>query len=413
MWDRARHFFFVASLLTVSTSFASAAPPASCAHKFIGTWVYAGGTTVVAPGGIAYPKCAMCVGTQTWTCQGNTYLFSNSGPPGQFSSTLSPDGRQLIGSGVVATRVGGAARDGGSTANKAAATSNTKEHVGDRKDAAPRKPASCSDITGTKNDDGSRMKCPEPKGKKHAKAPATHPLAPPQPPAAPSRRSETPNVEEQLALVDRIGRREEVEIPAPTTPPAPAAAMPSSPPGPTTPAPAIAAPSAPGEPEVISMDPKTCDASVAQEIRDLYARIDAIRRSQPSVGEGPQVNVGSCNSRLRKLFGNFEDLRTYVNLAAYQEERSCLELKINYLRMACQCSKYGLTFSTNEAVQDQTLEAFSAVRRLEIRARNEGIRNPIINRIVTEAADRRDCYNLQTIEMLRDTEHVLERVLAR
>jgi hypothetical protein len=169
------------------TSLASAAPPASCANKFVGTWVYPGGTTVVAPGGIAYPQCAMCVPTQTWTCQGNTYLFSNSGPPGQFSATLSPDGRQLIGGGVVATRVGGAA-PGSGAAGKSAAAPGRKESAGDKKDAAPQKPtrignakppevkpeakpqasaaksspaapadalprrsASCSDITGTSN----------------------------------------------------------------------------------------------------------------------------------------------------------------------------------------------------------------------------------------------------------------------
>lgn len=102
--------FLVAAFLILAASDASAAPPSSCARRFVGTWVYPGGTTVVAPGGIAYPKCPMCVPTQTWTCEGNTYLFSNSGPPGQFSATLSPDGRQLIGSGTVATRVGGAPR---------------------------------------------------------------------------------------------------------------------------------------------------------------------------------------------------------------------------------------------------------------------------------------------------------------
>jgi hypothetical protein len=168
------------SFLTLATSFASAAPPASCAYKFVGTWVYPGGTTVIAPGGVSYPKCAMCVPTQTWTCQGNTYLFSNSGPPGQFSATLSADGRQLIGGGVVATRVGGAAQ-GGNTAKKAP-TPDAKQNPRDKKndtaqktqsvksakapdtstqagvpnaqhppapEAAPRKSASCSDITGT------------------------------------------------------------------------------------------------------------------------------------------------------------------------------------------------------------------------------------------------------------------------
>lgn len=173
----ARQLLLAGTFLTVSIGIASAAPPASCAYKFIGTWAYSGGTTVIAPGGIAYPKCAMCVPTQTWTCQGNTYLFSNSGPPGQFSGTLSSDGRQLISGGIVATRVGGAARGGDATANK---TTGPKERTSDKKDApegkqtrvdnsktsdskaqpstpqpgtlakgVTRNPASCSDITGT------------------------------------------------------------------------------------------------------------------------------------------------------------------------------------------------------------------------------------------------------------------------
>lgn len=102
--------FALGALFSLATT-SALAQPASCAGKFIGTWVYPGGTTVVAPGGMAYPKCPMCVPTQTWTCRGNTYLFSNSGPPGQFSATLTPDGKMAIGStGIVATRVGGAAR---------------------------------------------------------------------------------------------------------------------------------------------------------------------------------------------------------------------------------------------------------------------------------------------------------------
>lgn len=177
MLDRARHFFFVAIFLIGPVGAALAAPPASCAYKFIGTWVYAGGTTVVSAGGVAFPKCAMCVPTQTWTCQGNTYLFSNSGPPGQFSATLSADGRQLISGGIVATRVGGAARGGDTSINKSA---DAKDKTSDKKGAsekqarantaktpetkgqpppsasepaapqgtAPRKSASCSDITG-------------------------------------------------------------------------------------------------------------------------------------------------------------------------------------------------------------------------------------------------------------------------
>jgi hypothetical protein len=151
------HLFLTAGLTVLSASHVTAAPPSSCAQKFIGTWVYPGGTTVVAPGGTAYPKCPMCVPTQSWTCQGNTYLFSNSGPPGQFSATLSADGRQLIGSGSVATRVGGAARGGGNAPAKELEASETKAKANKKVavqqptqlNNATAKSASCSDITGT------------------------------------------------------------------------------------------------------------------------------------------------------------------------------------------------------------------------------------------------------------------------
>ena len=86
---------------------AHAAPPASCAARFVGTWTYSGGTTVVNADGTANPRCPACVSVQTWTCQGNTYLFSNSGPPGQFSATLI-SANQMQGSGIIATRVGAA-----------------------------------------------------------------------------------------------------------------------------------------------------------------------------------------------------------------------------------------------------------------------------------------------------------------
>jgi hypothetical protein len=92
---------------------AAAAPPSSCVCKFVGEWVYPGGSTTVVASGVAYPHCTPCVKVQSWTCSGNTYLFSNAGPPGQFTATLiAPDKMQY--SGGVATRVrAGACSAGG------------------------------------------------------------------------------------------------------------------------------------------------------------------------------------------------------------------------------------------------------------------------------------------------------------
>ncbi len=154
---------FMTVLMILSASSASAAPPSTCAYKFIGTWVYAGGTTVVASGGIAYPKCPMCVATQTWTCSGNTYLFSNSGPPGQFSATLSADGRRLIGSGPVATRVGSAPKPASSTET---ASPKEKPRVRTATARDSQNSSGCSTITGLPGEDNSAP-CPQHNGSVH------------------------------------------------------------------------------------------------------------------------------------------------------------------------------------------------------------------------------------------------------
>ena len=211
-----------AAILAVSLSSASAAPPASCASKFVGTWVYPGGTTVVAPGGMAYPKCPMCVPTQTWTCSGNTYLFSNSGPPGQFSATLSADGRQLIGGGTVATRVGGA--------RVAAAPAPAKQEQQEPAQQQPkqqpartgsRQQANCSDITGTKSGSKLNVNC-KPSGQKIAAAPPPQSQQPPQKPAPAPQTSAapqggTPSAAQQAALagniIDELGKIRSGQIP--------------------------------------------------------------------------------------------------------------------------------------------------------------------------------------------------------
>ena len=107
-WKIGNAFTFAALAATsflVETS-ASAAPPASCAWKFVGTWAWAGGTGRLTADGKAYPTCAMCVAVMTWTCSGNTYIITS---PVYATATLSPDGRTMSGSSGVSTRIGGAA----------------------------------------------------------------------------------------------------------------------------------------------------------------------------------------------------------------------------------------------------------------------------------------------------------------
>ncbi len=166
-------------------------------------------------------------------------------------------------------------------------------------------------------------------------------------------------------------------------------------------------------------DASTCEESIRSLIKTINERIAALMKNEPPFVNGPQVQVGSCTSRLVKLYrvgvvsgpADGVGLTTVASKVANHEERSCLELKKGYLEKACKCAKQGLTFSADEAIQDQTLEAYAAVQKLEKRARDRSIRNPIINKIVMEAASVRDCFSIGTIETFRNTQKTLETIV--
>ena len=68
-----------------------ARPPDSCACKFVGVWSHSAGTTIVRADGTATPQCPLgvCVAAQTWTCDGDRFIFSNgSAAPGEFEGKL-------------------------------------------------------------------------------------------------------------------------------------------------------------------------------------------------------------------------------------------------------------------------------------------------------------------------------------
>ena len=105
------------------------------------------------------------------------------------------------------------------------------------------------------------------------------------------------------------------------------------------------------------------------------------------------------NSILRKYFRN---------LVASREEQSCLALKKEYLEQACKCTQRHLDYSFDDALHDQTFEAYSAIRKKEAEWRDKGILNEKINKWVAKAAEVRDCVNLQTLETLHSTEKALD-----
>jgi hypothetical protein len=100
-----------AVLLGLGSVSAGAAPPASCAQKFVGSWtirVNATGQTypaLVRPNGTVHITCPLCPSEGTWTCNGNTFTSIETSS----TSTLSSDGRTMTGSCCVSTRVGRAA----------------------------------------------------------------------------------------------------------------------------------------------------------------------------------------------------------------------------------------------------------------------------------------------------------------
>lgn len=94
---------------------ADAAPPRSCAAKFVGVWRNAAQNsnwieTRVHANGTATPVCvpqSSCVAVQQWTCEGNVYRFSNDNfGATRWEATLSPDGSRLETGGTVAIRAG-------------------------------------------------------------------------------------------------------------------------------------------------------------------------------------------------------------------------------------------------------------------------------------------------------------------
>lgn len=84
---------------------ALAAPPSSCANKFIGTWQH--GTSNI--GTLTPDGRALCSGNAfcvqgTWTCNGNSLTYTNSA--GTYVYTLQSDGVMTYGS-IMVTRIGG------------------------------------------------------------------------------------------------------------------------------------------------------------------------------------------------------------------------------------------------------------------------------------------------------------------
>lgn len=106
-----RNFVTAFALLSTVVS-AAAAPPASCVNKFAGEWQHGGLTggnrgTLTRDGRAICSQNAACQAEGTWTCAGNTMLYTTS--MGSWTYTLQPDGSITANGGAArATRIGAA-----------------------------------------------------------------------------------------------------------------------------------------------------------------------------------------------------------------------------------------------------------------------------------------------------------------
>ncbi|WP_315799143.1 MULTISPECIES: hypothetical protein [unclassified Bradyrhizobium] len=106
---------------------ALAAPPASCASKFVGEWRHSGSGnrgSVKADGRALCSEHPACV-QGTWTCSGNVLTYTNS--LGTWNYTLAPDGKSMSTGTATATRIGPA---------PASARSRASDTVADAPDRA-------------------------------------------------------------------------------------------------------------------------------------------------------------------------------------------------------------------------------------------------------------------------------------
>jgi hypothetical protein len=162
-------------------------PPASCARRYVGSWMvnYAGQTytATIRPDGTGTAHCPLCMPSQRWTCRGNEYFLLD---PVIITMRMSPDGRSWTSANGSGRRISGGERQVASAsatgASRPASASDAsgasgglgemfapgQSHFqrtppGGRRDLVDRFAGgvngSCSDITGTSGG-GARLPCP-------------------------------------------------------------------------------------------------------------------------------------------------------------------------------------------------------------------------------------------------------------
>jgi len=162
----------------------------------------------------------------------------------------------------------------------------------------------------------------------------------------------------------------------------------------------------------------TCQTTI-QPMISLEAEANNLLAQEPPFKGEETVRLGECAQRIAKLYNaRLIDgpaagvgVTAFAGQALNHNARACLELKVEFLKKACKCEQKGEFFSTDPAVQDRAMAAYKAVQDLDKRAREAGIVHPAIRSMVEKAADVRDCFNLNTLTMLQNTQKALEQIL--
>jgi hypothetical protein len=163
-----------------------------------------------------------------------------------------------------------------------------------------------------------------------------------------------------------------------------------------------------------------CEAAIRPQIYALNEQITRLIANEPPAS-GSKVSVGECAARILRLYqagvvlgpAPGVGITAVSSQASNHEQRACLTLKADFLSKACKCAAQDQAFSTNPDVEDKALAAFRSVQTLEKRMRDLGIVNPAIRKMVEKANNVHDCFNLNTIEVLNNTEKALQGVVGR
>jgi hypothetical protein len=167
-------------------------------------------------------------------------------------------------------------------------------------------------------------------------------------------------------------------------------------------------------------DKASCEATIWPIINALNEEITQLISNEPPAS-GSKVPVGQCAARILNmyqagmLFGPAPGvgITAVASQAANHEKRACLTLKADFLSKKCKCAAQGESFSTDPEVQDETIRAFKSVQELEKRSRDMGIVNPAVRKMVEKATNVHDCFNLNTIQVLNNTEKALQGAIGQ